>query len=49
VSYLNQRFAEWRQKPPAGDSPYVFVDGLWLKHSWGREVKNVSVLVAIGV
>lgn len=32
-----------------GDFPYVFVDGLWLKRSWGGEVKNVSVLVAIGV
>ncbi len=29
--------------------PYVFLDGLWLKRSWGGEVKNVSVLVAIGV
>jgi transposase-like protein len=27
----------------------VFLDGLWLKRSWGGEVKNVSVLVAIGV
>jgi transposase-like protein len=32
-----------------GDFPYVFLDGLWLKRSWGGEVKNVSVLVAIGV
>jgi len=31
------------------DFPYVFLDGLWLKCSWGGEVKNVSVLVAIGV
>jgi putative transposase len=28
---------------------YVFLDGLWLKRSWGGEVRNVSVLVAIGV
>ena len=27
----------------------MFLDGLWLKRSWGGEVKNVSVLVAIGV
>jgi len=27
----------------------VFLDGLWLKRSWGGEVRNVSVLVAIGV
>src|SRR5690606_26907933 len=28
---------------------YVFLDGIWLKRSWGGEVKNVSILVAIGV
>jgi putative transposase len=28
---------------------YVFLEGIWLKRSWGGEVKNVSVLVAIGV
>jgi hypothetical protein len=28
----------------AGEFPYVFLDGLWLKRSWGGEVKNVSVL-----
>ncbi len=27
----------------------LHIDGLWLKRSWGGEVKNVSVLVAIGV
>ena len=32
-----------------GEFPYVFLDGLWLKRSCGGEVKNVSVLVAIGV
>jgi putative transposase len=32
-----------------GDFPYVFLDGIWLKRSWGGEVKNVAVLVAIGV
>jgi len=29
--------------------PYVFLDGIWLKRSWGGEVKNISVLVAIDV
>ncbi|GDZ70792.1 hypothetical protein MCC02039_18360 [Bifidobacteriaceae bacterium MCC02039] len=29
--------------------PYVFVDGVWHKHSRGGSVGNVSVLVAIGV
>lgn len=53
VSDLNQKIYrqidEWRQRPLEGDFPYVFPDGLWLKRSWGGEVKNVSVLVAIGV
>lgn len=40
---------EWRERPLVGDFPYVYLDGLWLKRSWGGEVKNVSVLVAIGV
>ena len=53
VSELNQKIygkiEEWRQQPLVGEFPYVFLDGLWLKRSWGGEVKNVSVLVAIGV
>jgi len=53
VSELNQKIYgkidEWRQRPLVGDFPYVFLDGLWLKRSWGGEVKNVSVLIAIGV
>lgn len=53
VSDLNQKIYgkinEWRERPLIGDFPYVFLDGLWLKRSWGGEVKNVSVLVAIGV
>ena len=28
---------------------YVFLDGIWLKRSWGGEVKNIAVLVAVGV
>jgi putative transposase len=53
VSDLNQRIykqiEKWRQQPLVGDFPYVFLDGLWLKRSWSGEVKNVLVLVAIGV
>ena len=33
----------------SGQHAYVFLDGIWLKLSWGSEVKNVSILVAIGV
>ena len=29
--------------------PYVFMDGVWHKRSWGGAVENVSALVAIGV
>ncbi len=53
VSDLNQKIygqiEEWRMKPIEGTHPYVYLDGLWLKRSWGGEVKNVSVLVAVGV
>jgi transposase-like protein len=53
VSELNQKIAvqieEWRNRPITGEHAYVYLDGLWLKRSWGGEVKNVSILVAIGV
>ncbi len=53
VSELNQkihgRIEEWRQRPIEGEHPYVSLDGIYLKRSWGGEVRNVSVLVAIGV
>lgn len=53
VSDLNQKIytqiEQWRMKPIEGKHPYVYLDGLWLKRSWGGEVKNVSVLVAVGV
>ncbi len=44
-----ERIEEWRNRPLEPKSPYIFVDGIWLKRSWGGEVQNVSVLVAIGV
>jgi putative transposase len=31
------------------EHPYVFLDGIVLKRSWAGEVRNVSLLVAIGV
>jgi putative transposase len=53
VSRLNQRIYEqieaWRQRPITGSYPYVYLDGVSLKRSWGGEVRNVSVLIAIGV
>jgi transposase-like protein len=53
VSELNQQLYErieaWRNQPIDGRFAYVYLDGIWLKCSWGGEVKNVAVLVAIGV
>jgi putative transposase len=53
VSELNQKIytqiEAWRNRPLEGEHAYVFLDGIWLKRSWGGEVKNVAVLVAIGV
>ena len=53
VSDLNQKIYDkiesWRMQPIQEEHPYVFVDGVYLKRSWGGEVQNISVLVAIGV
>jgi len=53
VSELNQkiyaRIDAWRNRPIEGRHLYVYLDGIWLKRSWGGEVNNVAVLVAIGV
>jgi putative transposase len=53
ISNLNDKIyttiEAWRKKPIEGEHPYVYLDGIALKRSWGGEVKNVSVLVAIGV
>lgn len=53
VSELNQQLYErieaWRNQPITGRFAYVYLDGIWLKRSWGGEVKNVAVLVAVGV
>jgi transposase-like protein len=35
--------------PIEGEHPYVYLDGISMKRSWSGEVKNVSILVAIGV
>lgn len=53
VSELNQKIYvhidAWRNRPIEGEHPYVFLDGIWLKRSWGGTVENVAVLVAIAV
>ena len=53
VSELNQKIyghiEAWRNRPITGEHPYVFLDGVWLKRSWGGEVRNLAVLVALAV
>jgi putative transposase len=53
VSEMNQkiysRIEAWRNRPLEGEHAYVFLDGIWLKRSWGGEVRNVAILVAVGV
>jgi putative transposase len=53
VSELNKKIysqiESWRNLPLAGEHPYVYLDGIWLKRCWGGEVRNVAVLVAVGV
>lgn len=53
ISNLNQKIYDqidtWRNRPLEMAYPYVYLDGVWLKRSWGGEVRNISVLVAVGV
>ncbi len=53
ISNLNKKAYEhienWRTRKQSGEYPYVYVDGVYLKRSWGGEIRNVSILVAIGV
>jgi len=53
ISRLNQKIYRhieaWRNREMVGEFPYLYLDGVILKRSWAGEVKNVSVLVAIGI
>ncbi len=53
VSNLNKkiytRIEKWRNRPINDAFPYLYLDGIVLKRTWAGEVRNVSVLVAIGV
>ena len=40
---------EWRYRPLTREYPYVYVDGIYLKRSWGGSYENVAVMAAIGV
>ena len=39
VSHLNKKIYskidEWRNRPLKGIYPYIYLDGIWLKRSWG--------------
>ncbi len=53
ISNLNKKVYEhiesWRNAPIEKEYPYVYLDGTVLKKSWGGEIRNISILVAIGV
>lgn len=53
ISNLNKKAYEhietWRTRPLVDSHPYVYVNGVYLKRSWGGEIQDVSILVAIGV
>ena len=53
ISNLNKKvykhIESWRNRPITGEHPYVYLDGIVLKRSWAGEVRNVSILVALGV
>lgn len=53
ASNLNEKAFEsvdaWRTRPLSGGHPYLFVDGVYPKRSWGGSCENVAVMAAIGV
>ena len=54
ISNLNKKaysnIEVWRTRPlPSDQYPYVFLDGIYLKRSWGGAFENVAILVAIAV
>lgn len=53
ISNLNKKvysqIDEWRNRKLQENYPYIYLDGIFLKKSWGGEVRNVSILIAIGV
>ena len=53
VSNLNkkiyERIEQWCNRAIEGSFPYVYLDGIVLKRTWAEQVRNISVLVAIGV
>ena len=45
ISNLNKKIygdiEEWRNRPLEAEYPYIYMDGIWLKRSWGGTVENV--------
>jgi putative transposase len=36
----------WRHRPIEGEHPYVYLDGIVLRHSWADEVRLIAVQAA---
>lgn len=53
ISDLNKKvysnIEQWRNRTLQGECPYVYLDGMVGRRSWGGEVTDVPLLVAIGV
>ena len=50
ISNLNKKayenIEEWRNRPLSETTyPYVFIDGIFLKSSWGGSIEKISVLI----
>lgn len=49
ISNLNKKaythIDEWRSRQLTVEYPYVYVDGVYLKRSWGEKIQNVSALI----
>ena len=53
VSNLNDKafraVDEWRCRPLTCEYPYVYIDGIYLKRSWGGSYEDVTMMVSISV
>ena len=53
MSNLNEKAFEavqrWRSRPLESEYPSAYVDGIYLKRSWGGSYENVAVMIAIEV
>ena len=53
VSRLNKKvygkIDGWRNRPIEGSHLYIFLNRIYLKRSCGGEVRNIAILIAVGV